>query len=80
MYSASGDSDARLQCLPLGVHPLEGREERWVDIKHPSVPGPHEGACQDAHEPGQADQLHPGRLKLDGDGCLELLTRLVVLV
>ena len=58
VHGASRERDARLQRLPLGVEALEGGQQRRVHVQQPPTPRPYEGGREDAHESGQAHQLH----------------------
>ena len=77
---AACECDAGLECLALGVHPLEGRQQRWMHIEEAAAPSTHEGLSQDAHEAGQTDHVCPGRLQLTVHRRLKLFPILVVLV
>src|SRR5262249_7536770 len=57
----------------MGVEPLEGGQQGRVDVEHPSLPARHEPGREQAHEPGEADDVDRLRLELGLHGALERL-------
>src|SRR3954452_15288588 len=58
----SGNFRAVLECLLDRVEPLEGRQERWVDVDDPVREAADEARREDLHPARQHDELRPGAL------------------
>ena len=61
MHCTACDLDAEVEGLPLRVEPRKGREQRRMDIENAVWEGGDELGRQQAHVPGQANQLNAMR-------------------
>src|SRR5690606_3884391 len=57
----------------MGVEPLIGGEQRGMDVDHPAGPAIDEVLAQDAHEAGEADDVHFPAFEHHGHGVFEHL-------
>src|SRR5690348_6051695 len=54
---AAGKAHPRVERLPLGIEPAEGRQQRGMNVDHPVAPSLDKAPFQHPHEPGKADEL-----------------------
>jgi hypothetical protein len=57
MDGAAMHADPRGQCPRVGIEAAKGGQQRRMDVEQPILPAQDELRRQDAHEPGEADQL-----------------------
>ncbi len=49
---------------PVGVEPLELRQQRRMNVEHASAPAPDQPRRQQPHKSGETNEIDPVRLKL----------------
>src|SRR5215211_79236 len=80
MDLAAVDAHAGLERPPVRVEAREQRQQRRMDVQHPSGPAVDEPRRQDAHEAGTAEELDAMRQKLPIERALEGLALRISLV
>src|SRR5215218_7439802 len=80
MDRAAVDAYAGLERPPMRVKAGEQRQQRRMDVQHPSGPAVDEPRRQDAHEAGKAEELDAMRQKLSVERALQSLALRIDLV
>jgi len=76
MHGAAGDFHAVVERLFPGFESGKGGQQRGVDVHDAAFKRTQKITLQDAHEPGEDDQIHLGRLQLVHEGALGVLVQL----
>lgn len=75
MHGAAGDFHAVVERLFPGFEPGKGGQQRGMDIDDAPFKRAQKIALQDAHETGEDDQIHLGRLQLFHESALGVLVQ-----